>query len=204
MAPRHKESEREDVRSETRQRLLEAATEEFAREGYAGANVDRISKAAGFAKGTIYNYFDSKRALMLALIESFASAHLDFMAAQVLQEDDPARRLEVFFEAGFAFVKDYLALGKVIIQVLHGPDAAFKQALYAAYQPMFQLVGRDILAAGIEQGLFRPVEPGATAGLLMNIYLGIASQADEEGRPWITAGQVADFALNALLKEKSR
>ena len=64
--PRHKDAERETVMSETRRLLLAAATREFAREGYAGANVNRISKAAGFAKGTIYNYFSSKRALDLA------------------------------------------------------------------------------------------------------------------------------------------
>jgi hypothetical protein len=37
--------------AETRQRLLEAAASEFAREGYTGANINRISQAAGFAKG---------------------------------------------------------------------------------------------------------------------------------------------------------
>ena len=48
---RHKEAERETIVSETRERLLQAATEEFAREGYVGANINRISRAAGFAKG---------------------------------------------------------------------------------------------------------------------------------------------------------
>ena len=37
--------------------LVDTATAEFAREGYNGANINRISLAAGFAKGTIYNYF---------------------------------------------------------------------------------------------------------------------------------------------------
>ena len=48
--PRPKQSERDEILSDTRQRLLAAATESFARQGYAGANVDAISRAAGFAK----------------------------------------------------------------------------------------------------------------------------------------------------------
>jgi len=48
--PRHKDTDREDIMSETRKLLLQAATEEFAREGYKGANINRISKNAGFAK----------------------------------------------------------------------------------------------------------------------------------------------------------
>lgn len=41
---RHKDTERDKVLGETRQSLLEAAAEEFARQGYNGANINRISK----------------------------------------------------------------------------------------------------------------------------------------------------------------
>jgi hypothetical protein len=36
------------------------------------------------------------------------------------------------------------------------------------------------------------------AMLLMTIYLGAGSQVDQQGRPWLDAGQVADFAVHAL------
>jgi AcrR family transcriptional regulator len=199
---RHKTEERDKVVSETRQRLLEAATQEFAREGYIGANIDSISKAAGFAKGTIYNYFASKRALMLALIEEIAAYHLDYITVRVLEEDDPARRLERFFEAGFAYVTENLAAGTVMINNIYGPDTEFKEAMFAAYRPMFDLVGRDIIAAGMQQGIFRPVDPAITAGLLMNIYLGTASPTNKEGKPWIAPAQVAEFVLHALLEKE--
>ena len=78
--PRYKETERQEMRGQTRQMLLQAATAEFARQGYAQANINRISQSAGFAKGTVYNYFVSKRALMLALINEIARAHLDYVS----------------------------------------------------------------------------------------------------------------------------
>ena len=195
---RYKKAEREKALGDTRQLLLQAATEEFAREGYGGANINAISRAAGFAKGTVYNYFPSKRALMLALIDEIARMHLELISTRVQEEGDPGRRLVRFFEAGFAFVSDHLAEGRVMINTIYGPEVEFKQAAYQAYQPMFQLVARDILAPGIAQGVFRQVDPGATATLLMTIYLGTASQVDEEGRIWLDPRQVADFALNAL------
>jgi AcrR family transcriptional regulator len=52
---------------------LNIYTNEFACEGYAGANINRISQAAGFAKGAVYNCFACKRALMLALIDEVAA-----------------------------------------------------------------------------------------------------------------------------------
>lgn len=53
----------------TRERLLEAAAGEFARHGLTRAGIDAISLAAGYGKGTIYNYFASKEELFLAVVE---------------------------------------------------------------------------------------------------------------------------------------
>jgi AcrR family transcriptional regulator len=201
--PRHKEDNKENIMSETRLLLLQAATREFAQEGYLGANINRISKNAGFAKGTIYNYFDSKRALMLALIDEIASGHLEFMAQKVLQDDHPTRRMELFFEAGFAWVKDNLPQGRVLFATLNGADMEFKTQMYSAYLPMFQLVEQDILALGIEQGIFRQIEPGSTAGLIMTIYLGTGSQFNEQGEQWFAPSQVSDFILKSLQAENN-
>ncbi len=198
--PRYSEEEREQVRSETRQRLLKAAAVEFARHGYSKANIDDISKTAGFAKGTVYNYFPSKRELMLVLIEEMAQVHLEIIAEHVYQEQAAERRLEKFFEAGFSYVSAYLTQGMVMINNLYGPHIEFKQAMYTAYQPMFELVSRDIIGLGIKQGIFRKIEPVSTAGLVMNIYLGIASQVNEDGKLWIEYGPVSDFVSHALHK----
>jgi AcrR family transcriptional regulator len=201
--PRHKKADRQEIMGQTRQLLLQAATGEFAREGYAGANVNRISRAAGFAKGTIYNYFDSKRALILALMDEIARAHFGFVSAYVDQEDDPSRRLERFFEGGFAWVTDNLDQARVMITTLNGPDPEFKLHMYEAYQPMFQLVGSDIIAAGVQRGIFRQVEPVAAARLLMIIYLGVCSQLNEQGRPWFAPDQVTELLLDGLRKQNA-
>jgi len=188
---------------QTRELLLQAATAEFARQGYEKANINRISQAAGYAKGTVYNYFDSKRALMLALIEAIAQMHFEALAEPIAREEDPARRLERFFEAGFAWVTENLDRARVMFATLNGPDRAFKLAMYEAYRPMFELVGRDIVAAGVERGCFRSVDPRAAANLLMTIYLGVGSQVNDEGRHWFTPAQVTDLLLDGLRKKSN-
>ncbi len=196
--PRLKRAEREQTLTHTRRLLLDAATVELARDGYAVANINRISEAAGFAKGTVYNYFPSKRALMLALIDDIAAAHLDHIAGPGRAETGARRRLDRFFEAGFDWVERNPAPAQVLIVTLNGPDPEFKQAMYAAYQPMFDLMREDIVAAAIAQEVFRPVDLVETTALLMTLYLGTCSQVDERGRPWLAPGKVAEFAYNAL------
>jgi TetR/AcrR family transcriptional regulator, upper aerobic nicotinate degradation pathway regulator len=54
---------------QTREALLKAAVAEFAREGYGGARVDRISKAAKSNDRMLYYYFKSKEKLFHQVIE---------------------------------------------------------------------------------------------------------------------------------------
>ncbi|MFI1358219.1 TetR family transcriptional regulator [Streptomyces sp. NPDC020898] len=49
--------------ADTRQRILAAAKDEFARYGIAGARVDRLAKQARTSKERVYAYFSSKEAL---------------------------------------------------------------------------------------------------------------------------------------------
>ncbi|MFJ9180606.1 TetR family transcriptional regulator [Streptomyces sp. NPDC102360] len=49
--------------ADTRQRIIAAAKEEFARYGIAGARVDRLAKQARTSKERVYAYFSSKEAL---------------------------------------------------------------------------------------------------------------------------------------------
>jgi AcrR family transcriptional regulator len=198
--PRPRKAAREEIMTETRQRLLEAATVEFAREGYVGANINRISQTAGFAKGTIYNHFAGKRALMLALIDEVAAAHVDFIVRQVQLEEDPTRRLERFFSAGYAFVEERPARASLIINTVYGPDEEFKERVFEAYGELFTLIMQDIVAAGVAQGHFRSVDPDLAAALLMSIYLGSCSLLQSDGKVGMAPGQVAAFVLDGLCR----
>ena len=64
-ASRAKRSSREPG---SRERLLDAAAAEFAARGFAGANVDRIARAARVNKAMIYYHFSSKLALYREIV----------------------------------------------------------------------------------------------------------------------------------------
>ncbi|MDJ0362242.1 TetR family transcriptional regulator [Rhodococcus sp. H29-C3] len=80
----------------TRDRIVEAATAEFARHGIAGARVDRIAKAAKTSKERVYAYFRSKDELYR------------FVAAQQLDAVAEATQLDPADLPGYAGrVHDY-------------------------------------------------------------------------------------------------
>lgn len=59
-----------DVR---RRQILDVAKDVFARRGYRVANVADICEAARIGRGTLYQYFDNKQAVLLALMEDLAT-----------------------------------------------------------------------------------------------------------------------------------
>ncbi|MGB9887207.1 MAG: TetR/AcrR family transcriptional regulator [Moorellales bacterium] len=74
--------------AERRQQILEAAVEVFARRGYYEAKVEEVAARAGIGKGTVYEYFRSKRELFQAMLDYVGEYHLSVLRASL----EPGRR----------------------------------------------------------------------------------------------------------------
>ena len=62
-------SRRERKKQETRQRLIEVALRLFRERGYDATTIGEITEGADVAKGTFFNYFETKEAILPALAE---------------------------------------------------------------------------------------------------------------------------------------
>ena len=77
MSPRTKE-QFEEIRETRREQIKNAALELFAQEGYANCSISRLASHAGISKGLMYNYFESKEALLAAIIEEGMSDFINY------------------------------------------------------------------------------------------------------------------------------
>ena len=77
----------------TQRRLLEAAAQEFAARGIAGARVDRIAEAARSNKAQIYHYFGSKDQLFDAVFNALVTGTLHEVPIDVTDLPEYAGRL---------------------------------------------------------------------------------------------------------------
>jgi AcrR family transcriptional regulator len=58
-----------EIREQKKELIMNTALELFANEGYYPTSISRIADKAGISKGLMYNYFESKEDLILAIIE---------------------------------------------------------------------------------------------------------------------------------------
>lgn len=66
-----RQEKKEQIAKLRRQQILDAAFDVFSEKGFAMATTAEIARTAGVAEGTIYNYFPSKRELLIAVVQNF-------------------------------------------------------------------------------------------------------------------------------------
>ena len=82
-----------------RDRILQAASDLFYRQGIRSVGVDAIIASARVAKASFYHHFQSKDDLVVAWLQSENARWLDRVAAETERRtEDPAERLLVFFD----------------------------------------------------------------------------------------------------------
>lgn len=141
---------------ETRQRLYEAALDEFERVGVAAARVEDIVAAAGVSWGTFFRYFPRKEDVLVEFAgqmgRAFASA-----ARSGLERGDPTVRIaaDALAQAGMAPLGQRPALRQAMLR----ESAAHPETLaaYLAEQGAPSMVDTmtDILEAGQRSGEVR-------------------------------------------------
>lgn len=80
-----------------RQVILNAALKTFVKRGYPKTRVAEIAAEAGVAEGTLYNYFQSKEDLLLALFDEKWSVIINGIREKISRLDDPNDKLKAIF-----------------------------------------------------------------------------------------------------------
>lgn len=176
-------------RVETRTRLIDAGKREFAERGLAGARFDEISLAAGYAKGTIYNYFDGKEDLFFTIVNEWCTRLVD--AFQPPPDAGAAEALRHVTQLDVAIAANDPELARVVVQHIAALEHTHRVAVDAAIGPGLDLLER-ILIVGAEQGELRFAHRPRTVARL---FLGVLSAFELEA-----LAPDSDLSLNQVVQ----
>jgi AcrR family transcriptional regulator len=155
----------------TRQKILAAATEEFARYGLGGARVDRIAARAGANKRMLYYYFRHKDNLFLAALERSYSQIRAAERSLDLEHLEPRRALRRLVE----FTWDYFLAHPEFMTLLNsenlhkGRHVRRSRNVPEMHMPLVETL-RSLLQRGVRQRVFRKgIDP-------VQLYISIAGE----------------------------
>lgn len=148
---------------ERRETLLRAATQVFAKRGYAQAQMDEIAREAQTSKGGLYFHFPNKETLLAAVIGQ-AAALLRRRVRRAMDDagDDPIARAEAALAALFDVLAKHRSLARVLAaETLAGRPAVQERA--AAVDDEFANLIADELRQAQQRGLVASLDPDLTA-----------------------------------------
>jgi AcrR family transcriptional regulator len=156
---------------DTRGDLIDAAEQLFVQVGYDSTSVQSIIDAAGLSKGTFYHYFDSKQALLDAVIERMSGQMLQQIQPELDMKPLPAMdRLNLFFALTQQWHFDNLAMIKAALQVLLcDENVIIWHKMRRRSAELIAPVLAKIIAQGAEEGVFDISDARATAELLLHV-----------------------------------
>lgn len=182
-----------------RRSLINSAARHFAANGFDGANINRISIDAGLAKGTVYNYFATKRELFAAVL-ALGSEETVRLYEQSKPATDTAGRLNALLEADVALTRRHQDFVKVLARELLATDAETRELIDSGLKPLLACTER-ILKEGQQIGEVRTDHtPGQLASHLISLVMMLYVQRwrSEDSQPsWQAIPTLAvDLFLN--------
>ena len=185
-----------------RERILRAAVDVFAKNGYFNAKVSEIAKAAGVADGTIYLYFDGKEDLLISIFREHTRSYLQSLErdlANVRRADEQLR---------IAIRHHLETLGRdrtlaVVSQVELRHSLKFMSLLSQQEVKDYLNMIRKIVEHGQSEGVFRRnLHPQMVAKSVFGILDEMVTSWVLSEKDYELASQsdgVAEFVLNGLL-----
>ena len=159
--------------------FLDVAQHLVQTKGYEQMSVQDVLDALQVSKGAFYHYFDSKQALLEAVVERFADGAIAALAPVIDEPDLPAlRKLERIFAGIASWKADRKELVLALIEVWNSDGNAIvrEKVRRLTVSRMVPLLSR-VVKQGIDEGVLKVSSPDETATVLVSLMLGVQDLA---------------------------
>ena len=157
------------LEANSRERLLETATELFAEKGYAGASVREIVEKAGVSKPVLYYYFKSKEGLFYAILEWAADVQQNILNEIFEARGTVLQRFIFLYRRVHEGIQQYKSLYIMIHGLIYGPPEGVPEYDFASFQRYMLDAVKRIYAEGLPSGEIRNADAEEVAFLVLGL-----------------------------------
>lgn len=153
--------------ADTKERIMQAALEEFSLHGFEGARMEKIASKVGINKASLYFYFKSKEQLFRELFDIIVKKHYAYLTSIFRKYQDlPSRQLLS------SLYKDYLEYhwGNTEMDfwnmVYYYPPEPMKEEIMHFTQDSYDVFTAEltsVMEKGIKNGELQPLNPADMA-----------------------------------------
>ena len=171
---------RSTAESATKDRILDAAVDVFARKGYHGAGVEDIVAASGTSKGAFYHYFASKQAIFLTLMDNLAEVVEQGVEAAISAEQGAMAKVEAALRVVVETAAEQRDLAKILLVEAVGLGPEFEEKRLEIHRRFAHVIQRHLDRA-VAEGDIPPQDTALVARAWFEALNEIISQ-------WLLSG----------------
>ena len=201
--------------AQKRDAILDVAQRYIATKGYEEMTTQDLLESLQISRGAFYHYFESKQALLMALVERMAEQAEQLIVPIVTDRHLPAQdKLLRFFAVVDQLKRDNLDLVFAFLRVWYADEnALFRNKLYLTRIKRITPWFAQIIEEGVAEGVFTTPYPAHAARMILALLedLGYATAGlllVEEGAPrdlhlMVEMGEATADALERVLGIRS-
>ncbi|MDO6443139.1 MULTISPECIES: TetR/AcrR family transcriptional regulator [unclassified Marinobacter] len=193
------------IRVRNREKILVAAEEEFALNGYKGATIQSIAERAGLPKSNVLYYFSNKKRMYSAMFDDIL-ARWNKVFTEIRPEDDPAEALATFIRTKVEMSRKYPLSSRLFaMEIIQG--APFLMEHLRTNMREWVRGRAEVMQSWIDDGRMAPVDPVQLIFLIWSStqhyadfhvqILMVENKAEYEKRDFDHA---ADFLVDVILR----
>lgn len=181
-----------------KEQILDMSFSLFLEKGYYNTSISDILSKLDIARGTLYYHFESKEAIMDAIIEKSAKKIVEEAKAIVLQKNLSVHE-KIFLLFSAASMKR-LSGGDLMIDYLNQPqNALFHEKSNRSFIQKITPILGDIIQEGVKEGIFDNAFPYESAELVLAMIMGFMDVPYES-----TNGNDLERRMESLLYNMER
>jgi AcrR family transcriptional regulator len=157
-----------------RNQILDIAQRLIYSKGYEQMSIQDMLNELNISKGAFYHYFDSKPALLEALVERMQQEALQVLVPIVHDPHLPAlEKLQRFFDTAVQWKASHKALMVELVRIWYSDhNAIFRHKMTATLGKRTMPLLTEIFHQGIRQGVFNIAYPDQIGILLLSLIQG--------------------------------
>lgn len=167
---------RRESQAETRERLLEVASEVLVEGGYRATSLERIAERAGYSKGAVYSNFAGKEELVLAVLDRHFAHRLEHLQAGLLAAPETVEGRVQAFTSWWEEMVGHEVWGVLIMEFASTTRdrPQIQEQLADRERMIIDYTGSLVEAEAERFGLRLPLPPREVATVLVSLGMGIS------------------------------
>ncbi|MTI68249.1 MAG: TetR/AcrR family transcriptional regulator [Firmicutes bacterium] len=138
-------------KEERRKSIIKASLKIFAKSGFHKAKMQDIANEAGIGKGTLYEYFDSKKNLFQEMIKFCINEYKDSLSKALSERESVNEKLETFLVFHSKFLKDHIDMAQSAMVNSSTMSEEMKNFIFKGKHEIFNVV-KNIIIEGKKSG----------------------------------------------------